>query len=124
MVTGKRVRVVERQKVEALPQYEDVRCEVSASAGYAVGHVVTSIAGVRVRRGKAVERTVPCERMSRVSQRLAIALRQRAPAPFLLRPVRHKEPLAVLQKLGKRSSKLLVILQVTRHSDFPPDSLL
>src|SRR5215468_268558 len=87
----KRIRRVEGQGIEALPQHEHVCNEIAAAAGYAIGCVVAAETRVRIRRGDAVEGATSCQWLRRVRERAACALGQGPSPTFLLGPVGVKE---------------------------------
>ncbi len=62
---------IEGGEIETMAQYENVGYEITATSRDSVGHVVTACAGIRIRRGDAIKRTISDQRGGGVGELLA-----------------------------------------------------
>src|SRR5205823_9486389 len=106
----RRVAAIEGCEIEALPEHEDVRDDIAAAAGDSERQVVTTGAGIGVRRRDAIEIAGEQERARRIPERIASAFGQRTAAAVLDRPSRREQRAAVFDERFCGERELLTVL--------------
>src|SRR5204862_5915291 len=106
-----------RSEVKALGEHKNAGYKIAAAARYAVGHVMTAVAGIGIRAGNAVPRACSHQRLRRIGKCSSVAFGLWPPRAFLVSPVGHEEFFAVLKQVFERQRKFLVIGQVSGYRD-------